>query len=75
MKKPKNKGFLSLTNDLVFKRYFKSDKLVLKSLLEAFLPLPPGRKITGFSRKSLSQKSLVLLGQALHLSCQGGNGL
>ena len=48
MKQSTSKGFLSLTNDLVFKRYFKSGKPVLKSLLEAFLPLSPSRKITGF---------------------------
>ena len=32
--------FLNLTQDLIFKSYFKLDKSVLKSLLKAFLPLP-----------------------------------
>ena len=32
--------FLSLTQDLIFKNYFKLHKEALKSLLKAFLPLP-----------------------------------
>ena len=32
--------FLNLTQDLMFKNYFKLNKNVLKSLLKAFLPLP-----------------------------------
>ena len=32
--------FLNLTQDLIFKSYFKIDKSLLKSLLTAFLPLP-----------------------------------
>ena len=42
----KRKGpFLDLCHDRAFKIYFKSNPLVLRSLLESFLPLPKGRKI------------------------------
>ena len=42
----KKKGpFLDLCHDRAFKLYFKSNPLVLRSLLESFLPLPKGRKI------------------------------
>ena len=37
--------FLNLTQDLIFKNYFKLDKNVLKSLLKAFLPLPHNASI------------------------------
>ena len=37
--------FLNLTQDLIFKSYFKPDKSVLKSLLKAFLPLPDNTSI------------------------------
>ena len=39
--KTKNRSFfINLTQDLIFKSYFKPDKTLLKSLLKAFLPLP-----------------------------------
>ena len=37
--------FLNLTQDLMFKSYFKLNKNVLKSLLKAFLPLPEDSSI------------------------------
>ncbi|MCY4513166.1 MAG: Rpn family recombination-promoting nuclease/putative transposase [Bdellovibrionales bacterium] len=37
--------FLNLTQDLMFKNYFKLNKNVLKSLLKAFLPLPQNSSI------------------------------
>ena len=37
--------FLNLTQDLMFKNYFKLNKNLLKSLLEAFLPLPENSSI------------------------------
>ena len=37
--------FLNLTQDLMFKNYFKLNKNVLKSLLKAFLPLPENSSI------------------------------
>ena len=37
--------FVNLCRDKAFKRYFKSNLLLLRSLLESFLPLPKGRKI------------------------------
>ena len=37
--------FLNLTQDLMFKNYFKLNKNVLKSLLKAFLPLPKNSSI------------------------------
>ena len=37
--------FLSLTQDLIFKSYFKPNKDLLKSLLQAFLPLPNNASI------------------------------
>ena len=37
--------FLNLTQDLMFKSYFKLNKNVLKSLLNAFLPLPEDSSI------------------------------
>ena len=45
MKKKVSSRFLNLSNDLIFKAYFKSNKLVLKSLLKTFLPLPKGYEI------------------------------
>ena len=43
--------FLNLTQDLMFKNYFKLNKKVLKSLLKAFLPLP----------KNYSIKDIIIL--------------
>ncbi len=37
--------YLKLTEDAVFKAYFKDDEKLLKSLLEDFLPLPKGSRI------------------------------
>ena len=37
--------FLNLTQDLMFKNYFKLNKTLLKSLLKAFLPLPENSSI------------------------------
>ena len=36
---------VSLKHDLTFKNFFKNNKKALKSLLENFLPLPPGKSI------------------------------
>ena len=47
--------FLNLTQDLIFKSYFKLDKNLLKSLLKAFLPLPDNASI----------KSIIILDSLL----------
>ena len=44
IKKPRSL-FLNLTQDLMFKNYFKLNKNLLKSLLKAFLPLPQNSSI------------------------------
>ena len=41
----KHSLFLNLTQDLMFKSYFRLNKNVLKSLLKAFLPLPENSSI------------------------------
>ncbi len=45
MKKPLNKPYIKLTQDLMFKAYFIRDKSLLRSLLKSFLPLPSDKDI------------------------------
>ena len=68
--------FLNLSQDLMFKTYFSKNKEVLKSLLNAFLPLPPNQKVQDISfigdKKALDslvdEETLTLLDSSLYPS-------
>ncbi len=45
--KQRNKPYIKLSQDLMFKAYFTRDKNLLRSLLKTFLPLPSDKEIKG----------------------------